>query len=75
MLLELANEKFAYVDQIKFTSADMLGNMKLMLTSHVQCKYVLQIHIENDITNILSRLDYEYEAFDEIYPSDVNWWL
>ena len=53
----------------------MLGNMKLMLTSHVQCKYVLQIHIENDITNILSRLDYEYEAFDEIYPSDVNWWL
>ena len=53
----------------------MHGNMKLMLTSHVQCKYVLQIHIENDITNILSRLDYEYEAFGEIYPSDVNWWL
>ena len=51
----------------------MHGNMKP--TSHVQCKYVLQIHIENDITNILSRLDYEYEAFGEIYPSDGNWWL
>ena len=48
----------------------MHGNIKVMLRSPVQHKYVLQIQSENDITNILSRLDCEYEHFDKIYPSD-----
>ena len=37
--------------------------------SPVQRKYVLGIQSENDIPNILSRLDCEYERFDEIFPS------
>ena len=40
-LLELANEKFAGVDQIQFTYADMHGNIKVMLKSPVQRRYVL----------------------------------
>ena len=71
-LLELANEKFAGVDQIQFTYADMHGNIKVMLKSPVQRRYVLQIHTKNDIANILSWLDCEYERFGEIYPSDGN---
>ena len=69
-LLGLANERFREVDQVKFTYADMHGNIKVMLRYPVQRKYVLQIQSENDITNILSRLHSEYECFDEIYPSD-----
>ena len=48
----------------------MHGNIKLMLRSLVQCKYVLQTQSEEDIANIHSRLDCEYERFDESYPSD-----
>ena len=48
----------------------MRGNIKVMLRSPVQCTYVLQIQSEKDIANIFSRLDCEYERFDEIYPSD-----
>ena len=69
-LLGLANERLGEVDQVKFTYADMHGNIKVMLRYPVQRKYVLRIQSENDITNILSRLDCEYECFDEIYPSD-----
>ena len=71
-LLELANENSAGADQIKFTYVDMHGNMKVMLTSPVQRRYVLQIHTENDIANIHPRLDCEYEYFGEMYPSDGN---
>ena len=67
-LLELANEKFAGVDQIQFTYADIQGNIKVMLKSPVQPRYFLQNHKENDIANIMSRLDCELERFDEIYP-------
>ena len=55
---------------IKFVYGDMYGNIKIMLRSPVQRKYVLGIKSENEIANILSRLDVEYESFDEIYPSD-----
>ena len=48
----------------------MYGNIKIMLRSPVQRKYVLGIKSENEIANILSRLDVEYESFDESYPSD-----
>ena len=70
-----ANERFREVDQVKFAYADMHGNVKVMLRSPVQRKYVLRIRSENDIANILSRLDCEYERFDEIYPSDDTWSL
>ena len=70
-LFELANEKFE-VDQNKFTYADMYGNMKVMLKSPVHRRYVLQIHTENDIVNILSRLYCEYGHFGEISSSDGN---
>ena len=43
--------------------------------SPVQRKYVLGIQSENDIPNILSRLDSEYERFDEIFPSYGTWSL
>ena len=33
-LLELANEKFGSVDQIKFKHVDMHGNMKVMIPSY-----------------------------------------
>ena len=49
---------------------DMHEHIKIMLRYSVQCKYVLGIQLENDIANILSRLDCEYERFDKIYPSD-----
>ena len=71
-LLELANEKFAGVDQIQFTYADKHGNIKIMLKSPVQRRYVLQIQKESEIANIFCRLDCECEAFGEIYPSDGN---
>ena len=71
-LLELANEKFAGVEQIRFSYADMHGNIKVMLKFPVQRRYVSQIHKENDTANIISRLDCEYERFGEIYPSDGN---
>ena len=48
----------------------MHGNTKIMLRSPVQRKYVLGIKSENEIANVLSMLDVEYESFDEIYPSD-----
>ena len=51
-LLELANGKFAGVDQIQFTYAGIHGNIKVMLKSPVQRRYVLQIHTKNDIANI-----------------------
>ena len=69
-LLGLANEKFWEVDQVTFAYVDMHGNIKIMLRFPVQCKYVLGIQSENDIVNIVSRLDCEYERFDEVYPSD-----
>ena len=50
----------------------MHGNIKVMLRSPVQRKYALQIQSEKDIANILSRLDCEYERFDEIYPRDMT---
>ena len=40
-LLELANKKFAGVDQIRFTYAVMHENIKVMLKSLVQLRYVL----------------------------------
>ena len=48
----------------------MHGNIKIMLRYPVQRKYELGIQSENDIANILSRLDCEYVRFDEICPSD-----
>lgn len=74
-LAQLVDEMFAGVYQIKFTYADMHRNMKVMLKSPIQRKYVLHIHTENDIANILSRLDCKYERLGEIYPSDDKWWL
>ena len=69
-LLGLANERFREVDQVKFAYADMHGNIKVIMKSPVQRKYVLRIQSEKDIANIFSKLDCEYERFDEIYPSD-----
>ena len=74
-LPELANQKFAGVDQIKFTYADMHENMKVMIKSPLQRRYISQIHTENDIENILSLLECECERFSKIYPSGGSWWL
>ena len=38
-----------------------------MLKSSVKCRYILQIQTENDIANIVSRLNCEFERFGEIY--------
>ena len=44
-----------------------------MLKSSVKCRYILQVQIEiDDIANIFSRLDCEYERFGEIYPMMVT---
>ena len=53
----------------------MYGNIKIMLRSPVQRKYVLSIHWKNDIANIFARLNCKYERFDDIYPSDDTWSL
>lgn len=45
----------------------MHGNLKVMLKSSVKCRYILQIQTENDIANIVSRLNCEFERFGEIY--------
>ena len=45
----------------------MHENLKVMLKSSAKCRYILQIQTENDIANILSQLDCEYERFGEIY--------
>ena len=62
-------------NQVQFTYANMYENIKVMLKSPVQRRYVLQIHTKNDIANILSWLDCEYGRFGEIYLSDGKWWL
>ena len=72
ILAELADTKFVSIDQTKLTYTDMRRNMKIMLKFPAQHRYVLQIHTENEIANTLSRLDCEYERFDEIYPCDGN---
>lgn len=71
-LLELAHEKLEGVGQIKFTYANMHRNLKVMLKSSVKCRYILQIQTENDIANILSWLNCEYESFSEIYAEMVT---
>ena len=45
-LFGLANKRFREVDQVKFAYADMHGNIKVMLRSPVQRKYVLRIQSE-----------------------------
>ena len=67
-LLGIANERFPEVDRVMFDYADMHGNRKIMLRSPF--KYLLGIPTENDIANILSKLDCKYRRFDKIYPSD-----
>ena len=69
-LLGLSNERFQEVDQVKFAYGDVHGNIKVMLRSSVQRKYVLRIQSENDIANMLPRLGCKYGRFDEIYPRD-----
>ena len=72
MLLKIANKKFACIEQIQFSYADMHRNITVMLKFPLQRRYVLQIHKENDIANILSRLDCDCQRFGEIYLSDSN---
>ena len=67
-LLGIANERFPEVGQIMFAYADIHGNTKIMLRSPF--KYLLGIQTENDIANILSKLDCKYRRFGKIYPSD-----
>ena len=74
-LLEFANESFREADQVKCAYADIHKNIKIMLRYPAQRKYLLGIQSENVTANILSRLDYESERFDEIYYSGSIWSL
>ena len=68
-LLELANKNVPE----SWSSKVCLHGHATILRSPVQRKHVLGIQSENNIANILSRLDCEYELFDEIYHSDGTW--
>ena len=67
-LLQYAKEKLTAVRQVKFSYADMHGNLKVVLNTPIRNRYVVGFKTKEDIGEILASLgtdDYEGISYEE----------
>ena len=69
-MLEHAEEKLENIDEVKFTYADMHGNLKIVLNpSPVQHKSVFDFQTQSDIGRLLSQLSVDDEDYENLYDN------
>ena len=67
-LLQYAKEKLTAVREVKFSYADMHGNLKIVLNTPIRNRYVVGFKTKEDIGEILASLgadDYEGISYEE----------
>ena len=69
-MLEHAEEKLENINEVKFTYADMHGNLKIVLNpSPVQHKSVFDFQTQSDIGRLLSQLSVGDEDYENLYEN------
>ena len=70
--MKIASDRMREMEDVKFTYADMHGNLKLILNNPIKNRYVIDFKTEEDITNITALLGPDTACIDEDFEEYNN---